>query len=61
MRDLNGFDHKKILDNLAAALNIEFPEDWYKVKKEDLERYGVKSLLKKYYNYSLYKVLNIVL
>jgi hypothetical protein len=53
-------NQKAFLDQLAIKLNIQKPEDWYKVTSQlVLEKGG--SFLAKYYNYSLIRGNNTTL
>lgn len=49
--------HKEVFEQLAQSLNLQSPLDWCNIDKETLQRQsGFRSILKKYYGNSLYKV-----
>lgn len=49
-------NHKEFLDHTAKELNIEKPEDWYRVKTSDIRDRGGSAFLR-YYGNSLHKAI----
>ncbi len=53
-------NHQSFLKELATKLNINDPEDWYKISRKTLEDHGGVSLLTSQYNGSISKLLTTV-
>ena len=57
---LNIENQRKYFNWLSNKLNIKSNEDWYNVKLSDIENNGGSSLLKNYYENSLFKSLKSI-
>ena len=49
-------NHRVFFEYLASILGVNQQEDWYKIKKTEVYKYGGRKLLDIYYDGSLYKV-----
>jgi hypothetical protein len=46
-------NRKKFFDVIASEFNVRSPEDWYKIRKEDILKSGGDALLRDYYGSSV--------
>jgi hypothetical protein len=56
----NKENQRKLFNNIAEKLNIRTQEDWYSISRRQLTQYGGETLLRLYYNNSLYSALKSI-